>query len=44
MEKESAFSGPRRDPILFRVDKPFIFVLKDQAGAALLIGRVVDPR
>jgi serpin B len=44
MKQESGYSKSRQDPILFHVDKPFIFVLKDQAGAALLIGRVVDPR
>lgn len=31
---------PEPEPILFRADHPFLFVLKDGSGAALFVGRV----
>ena len=39
----SATSTP--SPISFRVDRPFIYLIRDEAsGALLFIGRVVNPK
>jgi serpin B len=39
------FSSAPATPIPFLVDRPYLFVIRDElTGAALFIGRVVDPR
>ena len=40
-----ASAPPPAEPIQFRVDRPFLYFLVDDAtGAVLFQGRVVDPR
>jgi serpin B len=40
-----AMPGPPPEPKVFRADRPFLFMIKENAtGALLFVGRVVDPR
>ncbi|XP_010891802.1 pigment epithelium-derived factor [Esox lucius] len=40
-----ASSSPAQAPLTYRVDRPFLFLVRDEAsGALLFIGRVVNPR
>ena len=39
-----ASAGPQQEPKVVRVDRPFIFAVRDtKTGAILFLGRVVDP-
>jgi serpin B len=43
-KKEAAKIDPER-PVDFRVNRPFVFIIRDQlTGSVLFIGRVIDPR
>jgi serpin B len=43
--KEAADKGSRPAPPVFRADRPFVFLIRDnQTGSILFIGRLTDPR
>lgn len=40
----TSMPGPQEDPIVFRADRPFLFLITHQpSGTILFLGRVVDP-
>ena len=40
----TSFGGKRPEPILFRADRPFIYLIRDRAtGVILFVGRYADP-
>jgi serine protease inhibitor len=41
----SAYSPPKEKPVVFRVDRPFLFVIRDTTrGCPLFVGTVVNPK
>jgi serpin B len=37
-------SGPDVTPVVVQIDRPFVFFIRDQSGAVLFLGHVLDPR
>ena len=37
-------SGPEATPVVVKIDRPFVFFIRDQSGAVLFVGHVLDPR
>ena len=42
---ERGDGGQQPEPVSFRADHPFLFLIRDQStGSLLFLGRVVDPK